>query len=190
MIRKKTDMKKVAAVIVTYNNAEMLNDLLMDLCRQTVPLNEIIVIDNSGNENTAKIVTAKYPNVRYIRLEENQGTAGGFHEGMKAALENNDLIWTFDDDVRIDNDSLENLLLDLKGLNPLKIIGVIRSGGSMDSKGIPKEMELYTWRGSLFNVYALREIFKWQPAQLRLLRTSALNTTSPATCSKSASSPF
>ena len=43
-------------------------------------------------------------------------------------------------------------------MSGLKIIGVIRSGGSMDSKGIPKEMELYTWRGSLFNVYALRQV--------------------------------
>ena len=151
-------MKKIAAVVVTYNNREMLNDLLMDFSKQTRPLDEIIVIDNSLIDATKDMIAEKYPNITYIKLAENQGSAGGFHEGLKTALVNNDLIWTLDDDIRLKNDSLERLLNDLSSLNHLNNIAAIRSGGSYDQKGVPKEMDLYTWRGTLFNTDAIKKV--------------------------------
>ena len=56
-------MKKIAAVVVTYNNIEMLNDLLVDLYKQTKPLDEIIVIDNSITDATANMIEVNYPDV-------------------------------------------------------------------------------------------------------------------------------
>ena len=91
-------------------------------------------------------------------LDENQGSAGGFHEGLKAAHKKNDLIWTLDDDIRLNADSLESLLMDLKTLYHFNKIAVIRSGGSFDSEGTPKEMDLYTWRGTLFRSDALKKV--------------------------------
>ena len=85
-------MKKIAAIVVTYNNTEMLNNLLEDFHNQTRPLDEIIVIDNSAMEETKDMVAAKYPDVTYIGLTENQGSAGGFHEGLKVGLVNNDFM--------------------------------------------------------------------------------------------------
>ena len=79
-------MKKIAAVVVTYNNTKMLNDLLMDLHNQTRPLDEFIVIDNSIRDTTKDMITDKFPDITYIRLTGNQGSAGGFHEGLKSAL--------------------------------------------------------------------------------------------------------
>ena len=151
-------MKKIASVVVTYNNAEMLNNLLVDLEKQTRPLDEIIVIDNSTTDATKNMVAERYSEIKYIRLIENQGSAGGFYEGLKAALKSNDLIWTLDDDIRLNADSLERLLEDLKTLNHLNNIAVIRSGGSFDSKGIPKEMDFYTWRGTLFRSDAIKKV--------------------------------
>lgn len=151
-------MKKIAAVVVTYNNTEMLNNLLVDLHNQTRPLDEFIVIDNSITDTTKDMITDKFSDITYFRLTGNQGSAGGFHEGLKSALVNNDLIWTLDDDVRLNNDSLESLLIDLESLNHVKNIGVIRSGGTIDSEGLPNEMDMYTWRGTLFIADAVKQV--------------------------------
>jgi rhamnopyranosyl-N-acetylglucosaminyl-diphospho-decaprenol beta-1,3/1,4-galactofuranosyltransferase len=49
--------------------------------------------------------------VTYMRLSENTGGAGGFHEGMKIAFEKGyDWIWVMDDDAFPTPDALERLL--------------------------------------------------------------------------------
>ena len=68
------------------------------------------------------------------------------------------MIWTLDDDVRLNNDSLESLLIDLESLNHVKNIGVIRSGGTIGSEGLPNEMDMYTWRGTLFIADAVKQV--------------------------------
>jgi len=50
--------------------------------------------------------------VYYVRMPQNTGGAGGFHEGMKRAYEKGyDWIWVMDDDVKPDGTCLEKMLL-------------------------------------------------------------------------------
>ncbi|MFN4074255.1 MAG: glycosyltransferase, partial [Thermus sp.] len=52
-----------------------------------------------------------FPQVEVLALPENQGGAGGFHEGMKKAYEEGcDWIWVMDDDAFPERDALEVLL--------------------------------------------------------------------------------
>ncbi|MEM4626644.1 MAG: glycosyltransferase, partial [Candidatus Bilamarchaeaceae archaeon] len=56
----------------------------------------------------------------YVRLPENTGGAGGFHEGMKRAYEKGyDWMWLMDDDAEAKEDALEKLLLAIKAHNSL-----------------------------------------------------------------------
>jgi len=101
----------VAAVVVTYNRKKLLHECLQALLAQTRPLDEIIVIDNASTDGTDQMVSKEFPQVTYVRLPENIGGAGGFHEGMKLAYEKgHDWIWVMDDDAIAKNDSVEKLL--------------------------------------------------------------------------------
>jgi GT2 family glycosyltransferase len=106
----KNDLK-IAAVVVTYNRKELLKECLQALLNQTRVLDEIIVIDNASTDGTEQMVLSEFPQVTYVRLPENIGGAGGFHEGMKLAYEKgHDWIWVMDDDAKAKEDSLEKLL--------------------------------------------------------------------------------
>ena len=102
-------VSRLTAVIVTYNNPEMLEDLLKDLGRQTMRLHEIIVMDNSDSPATQMMVSQKFPSVTCVKMSENVGTAGGFHEGIRQAVRDCEFVLTLDDDVRMCADSVEKL---------------------------------------------------------------------------------
>lgn len=101
---------KICAVVVTYNRKTLLAECLKALLCQTRSLDEIIVIDNAGSDGTDELVKTEFRNITYIRLAENVGGAGGFHEGIKLAYEKgHDWIWVMDDDAFPMSDALEKL---------------------------------------------------------------------------------
>jgi len=108
-------MTKIAAVIVTYNRKIFLQSCLDSLLQQTRKVDKIFVVDNASTDGTENLIKERYlptcSNLAYIRLSENTGGAGGFHEGLNAAIrENFDWIWLMDDDVAPFGDCLEELL--------------------------------------------------------------------------------
>jgi rhamnopyranosyl-N-acetylglucosaminyl-diphospho-decaprenol beta-1,3/1,4-galactofuranosyltransferase len=150
-------MKKVAAVVVTFNNAAMLKGLLNDLYGQSKIPDEIIVVDNASKDNTSMMVKKEFPDVRYFRLPENTGSAGGYYEGIKAALPNSDMIWTLDDDVRLERDSLEELLKGLEKLDADIKLSSVRSVGTRQPGVAPFRLDLFPWRGTLIKSEVIRE---------------------------------
>lgn len=110
-----TASSTVYAVIVTYNRKEMLTKCLDAVLNQTRLVNTIIIIDNNSTDQTEDYLRQngylKKEQIQYVKLAENIGGAGGFHEGMKLARENAaDWIWIMDDDVIPDKTCLEELL--------------------------------------------------------------------------------
>ena len=104
----------VAAVVVTYNRAELLDRLLASLGEQTRPLDAIFVVDNSSDAQTAEVL-ARHTDLPLVvdHTGENLGGAGGFHRGLKAAYQAGyDRIWLMDDDVRPAPWALQALLAD------------------------------------------------------------------------------
>jgi len=93
------DTGRICAVVVTYNRKALLEECLMALLNQIRPLDEIIVVDNASTDGTEDIIKTRYEGVTYVKLAENIGGAGGFHEGIKLAFEKgHDWIWVMDDD--------------------------------------------------------------------------------------------
>ncbi|WP_312529420.1 glycosyltransferase family 2 protein [Paracoccus sp. (in: a-proteobacteria)] len=107
-----TMLSNVAAVVVTFNRSDKLNKVLNALDLQTVKPDTIYVIDNASTDNTEEVVKAReQANIRYIRLPNNIGGAGGFHEGMKIAYEDGaNYLWISDDDAYPEPDALAHLL--------------------------------------------------------------------------------
>ncbi len=101
----------VCAVIVTYNRKALLRKCLEAVLGQTRPPDHTLVVDNASTDGTAEMVKAEFMEVEVLRLHENSGGAGGFHEGMRQAYEKGfDWLWLMDDDAYPDVDALATLL--------------------------------------------------------------------------------
>lgn len=106
-------MSKVAAVVVTYNRAELLKECLASLQGQSAPC-DILVVDNHSTDGTGEWLAAyaaEHENMRFFSLPENIGGAGGFNFGMRRAVEEGfEYVWLMDDDCLPHPDALEKLL--------------------------------------------------------------------------------
>lgn len=109
---QKVEMKKVIAVVLTYNRMELLQKCLDALFSQTRPCDEILVINNASTDGTQELLeSGHYPGIKIYSLNKNLGAAGGFNAGFRLAYDNGaDQVWMMDDDVIPDPDALEKLL--------------------------------------------------------------------------------
>lgn len=108
-------LQEVTAIIVTYNRRELLCQCLASISQQSHPVRNVIVVDNASIDNSESYIRAKgwfeKLNLQWLRLPENEGGAGGFHNGLKASLSSGcQFVWLMDDDGHPEKDCLEKLL--------------------------------------------------------------------------------
>ena len=97
----------ILSVIVTYNRKDLLKRCLVALRSQTRSPDKILVINNSSTDGTDLMLTEM--GINFI-TQPNLGSAGGWHAGIKYAIENNfDACWLMDDDGYPDDKALEIL---------------------------------------------------------------------------------
>jgi GT2 family glycosyltransferase len=121
-----------------------------DLKAQTRLPDEVIVVDNGNTGDAEKIVKERFAEAKYIKMPQNSGSAGGYYAGIKAAMDNNDFVWTLDDDVRVPSESLKELVEGFKRLAAYHKIAIARSVGvKRQISDVPTPIDNFTWRGSL-----------------------------------------
>lgn len=135
---------KIAAVVVTYNRIELLQECLDSILAQTRPADSLIVIDNASDDGTNELFSqgAKYhlPSVQYKRMSSNLGGAGGFYEGIRNAyLAGMDWIWIMDDDTIPTPTALEKLVeaLEIVKEEPSFLASTVY-GKYMDPMNVPE----------------------------------------------------
>jgi rhamnopyranosyl-N-acetylglucosaminyl-diphospho-decaprenol beta-1,3/1,4-galactofuranosyltransferase len=149
---------RTVVVIVTFNSAATLRDVLGDLQAQTRKPDDVVIVDNASTDSTAEVVRTAYPAATYIRLPENMGSAGGYVAGIRMALNTADFVLTLDDDVALGPKSIEMLLAGIRRLNANRRIGAVRSVGRRHFTDEPTLIEIVPWRGTLFDAAAIREV--------------------------------
>lgn len=108
--------ESICAVVVTYNRKELLADCLTSLINQSRQPDKVLVVDNLSSDNTREYLetlrSCHSDQIELLLLDENIGGSGGFHEGLKRAMQDGyDWYWLMDDDARVDAKALEELLL-------------------------------------------------------------------------------
>ena len=76
-------LNTVSVVIPTWNRADLLRSILLNLREQTVLPKEILVIDNGSRDESAAV--AKEFAVRLVTFQDNRGFAVAVNEGIRQA---------------------------------------------------------------------------------------------------------
>ena len=116
---------RVVAVVVTFDRLGLLQRLVATL-GEVPEVAEVLVVDNASTDGTgAWLAREGHGSAVHGRtLPDNRGGAGGFHEGLRWAVERGaDLVWLMDDDGLPDPGCLATLLAvpDLDFWGPLVV---------------------------------------------------------------------
>jgi glycosyltransferase involved in cell wall biosynthesis len=96
----------ISCIIPFYNEGERLYTV-MDEIAQVKNFLEVILVDDASEKDQSAEILKRYPNVKLIRLKENQGKTGAIREGLKKAQ--GELIMLFDADLRnVDHKEVES----------------------------------------------------------------------------------
>lgn len=109
-----TSFTNASAIVVTYNRLDWLKKNIAALKNQTRKVDTICIVDNASTDGTHEFLIELEKTdsqIRFIRLEENTGGAGGFFHGMKYAQEHGaKWFWIMDDDCIPQIDCFETLV--------------------------------------------------------------------------------
>lgn len=115
-------MKKVTAIIATFNRLDFLKEIIQALRNQNYKIDNIVVTNNSSEDGTEEWLNEQKDII--VQKQENVGSSGGQYTGMKGAMETDcDFIWMMDDDVVPEKNCLENLM---KVADENKIVAPVR----------------------------------------------------------------
>jgi GT2 family glycosyltransferase len=104
---------RYAAFITTFQRPEILANTVHKLLEQTLRPEKILIIDNDPHESAKGVVEMlQDADISYYGVGENQGPAGGAHQGLKILFEEGWewVLWVDDDDPPFFENVIENLL--------------------------------------------------------------------------------
>jgi rhamnosyltransferase len=100
---------RVLAHIHTFNDADIIDQTIAAVLRQTRPIDGLLIVDNASTDGMLDRPSIKHATV--LRHPENRGTSGAVHSGLSFAMEHDyDWVWLFDADSIPEPDALEKLL--------------------------------------------------------------------------------
>jgi GT2 family glycosyltransferase len=103
-------MKKIYAIIVTYNGAPWIRGALDSLRESEMPITALVV-DNASTDDSAGIVRREYPEAILIELQRNTGFGVGNNTGIKRALADQaDYVFLLNQDAYVTPQALGSLV--------------------------------------------------------------------------------
>lgn len=142
----------VSLVISVWNRRDDLRENLAAIQKQTVPADQVIVVDNCSHDGTPEMVRAEFPAVNLICMPHSQyGACETFNIGFASA--GGDFIGILDDDVVLPPDFIEKMLATFERepattaiLSP-KVIEPEMPDWYRDSPAVNTERYMATFRG-------------------------------------------
>ena len=101
----------VWALVLHWRGIDYTRRCLTSLKEILKPNFQILLVDNGSDDQDGKKLAQEFPGIELLRLDTNQGFAGGCNAGMRFCLDNGaDLIWLLNNDTTIPPESLDKLL--------------------------------------------------------------------------------
>lgn len=85
---EKNDDILVSVIVPVYNTGMYLQECIESILEQTIPVYEIILVDDNSNDNSASICDKyadNYSNIHVIHKEKNEGLSAARNTGMRVA---------------------------------------------------------------------------------------------------------
>lgn len=104
--------KKVAFIIVCWNNSDLLEDCVKSIKEQTYRNHKTIIVDNGSEDDSVEAARKHMPEAEIIEAGANLGFAKGNNVGIKRALEDSEVgyIALLNTDARIEPEWLEQII--------------------------------------------------------------------------------
>jgi len=102
----------VAVIVLTWNNFTDTDECLRSLTAVSYPATDIVLVDNGSTDGSPERLEAEWGrSVRFLRVSENLGVAGGFNTGIRAALDSgSDYVLLLNNDAVVEPGLIEALL--------------------------------------------------------------------------------
>lgn len=133
--------KKLAIIVLTYNQKKMLEETLDSVTSKLNYKNyKIFLVDNGSEDRHDKMVLKKFPKVEVIRNEKNLGYSKGNNVGIKKALKeyHPDYFLLLNDDMELnDKDFLKKMLKVAESNKKIGVLGCqqLYTDGSLQDVG-------------------------------------------------------
>ncbi|TAK46074.1 MAG: glycosyltransferase family 2 protein [Saprospiraceae bacterium] len=98
----------VSIITVNYNALEVTCELLNSIRNNSYANVETIVVDNASEVNPEGFLKEHYPEIKFIRSEQNRGFAGGNNLGIRAST--GDFLFFLNNDAELTESAIETLL--------------------------------------------------------------------------------
>jgi GT2 family glycosyltransferase/glycosyltransferase involved in cell wall biosynthesis len=101
----------VSTIIVNHERRDLLSMCLHSLERALDAVQEdteLIVVDNGSQDGSVELVRERFPNVKVVALERNEGFAGGVSRGIAAS--DGEWIAVFNNDTTVEPDAIARML--------------------------------------------------------------------------------
>jgi GT2 family glycosyltransferase/glycosyltransferase involved in cell wall biosynthesis len=101
----------VSTVIVNHERRDLLASCLTSMERALTAVDEdteLIVVDNGSGDGSSELVRERFPKVKVVALDRNEGFAGGVTRGIEAAR--GEWIAVFNNDTTIEPDAVKVML--------------------------------------------------------------------------------
>ncbi|MEZ5977093.1 MAG: glycosyltransferase family 2 protein [Planctomycetota bacterium] len=98
----------MSVVIPSWNTSELTRIALEHLFASDHPLHEVIVVDNGSEDGSADMIAERFPEVRLVRNERNEGFARGCNQGMRLAT--GDYVFLLNTDTEVAPDAVRAMV--------------------------------------------------------------------------------
>lgn len=104
--------KKVAYIVISYNNQDILKECFDSIYSQTYKKKKVILLDNDSKDNSVEVVRKNFPDTEIIESKVNTGFAGGNNIAINYALKDPDVdyIVLLNSDAQLANDWTETVV--------------------------------------------------------------------------------
>ena len=100
--------KRIAVVILVWNNRKYLEEFLPSVIEYSSGLADIVIADNASTDDSVFYLEANFPSIRIIRNKTNEGFTGGYNTALRQV--DNEYFVLLNSDVKVTENWLHPLI--------------------------------------------------------------------------------